>query len=426
MLDPHYLRENPNDVARHLKKRNFQFDVENFIQLEEKRKILQTATQALQNERNQRSKAIGLLKAQGEDIDQLRSEVNVLGQQLEEKKNELDALLAEIEAISLNLPNIPHSSVPEGFSEEDNVEIRRWGDKPVFNFNPKSHDELGEKLGQLDFEASAKLTGSRFVVMKNELAQLHRALIQFMLDVHTIEHHYQEIYVPYMVNADSLFGTGQLPKFEQDLFKIEGEPAYYLIPTAEIPVTNTVRDTILNVEQLPIRYTCHSPCFRKEAGSYGRDTKGMFRQHQFEKVELVCITTPDSSYEILEQLTQHAEAILQKLNLHYRVVNLCTGDLGRGSAKTYDLEVWLPSQNTFREISSCSNFESYQSRRMQARFRDAETQSTKLVHTLNGSGLAIGRTLLAIIENYQDELGRVHIPEVLQTYMKGKKVIALS
>ncbi|AMV13275.1 TPA: serine--tRNA ligase [Legionella pneumophila] len=425
MLDNQLLRENPQYVATQLLKRGFQFDAVTFSQLEEKRKALQVSTQSLQNERNLRSKAIGEAKSRGENIEPMREEVNKLGAKLEQQKTELDEILKQIEVISLSLPNIPHESVPVGKDELDNQEIRKWGDVPAFSFPVKSHDELGEALGQMDFALAAKITGSRFVVMKGHLARLHRALIQFMLDIHIQQHGYQEIYVPYIVNADSLLGTGQLPKFEADLFKLTGDNGYYLTSTSEIPVTNTVREMILSAEQLPIRYVCHSPCFRSEAGSYGKDTKGMIRQHQFEKVELVWITKPEDSYNALEQLTQHAEVILQRLNLPYRVVALCTGDIGAGSAKTYDLEVWLPSQNTYREISSCSNMEAFQARRMKARFRNPDTNEIQLVHTLNGSGLAVGRTLVAIMENYQDEHGNIHIPDALKPYLGGIDIISV-
>ncbi|HFE6394005.1 TPA: serine--tRNA ligase [Legionella pneumophila] len=425
MLDNQLLRENPQYVATQLLKRGFQFDAVTFSQLEEKRKALQVSTQSLQNERNMRSKAIGEAKSRGENIEPMREEVNKLGAKLEQQKTELDEILKQIEVISLSLPNIPHESVPVGKDELDNQEIRKWGDVPAFSFPVKSHDELGEALGQMDFALAAKITGSRFVVMKGHLARLHRALIQFMLDIHIQQHGYQEIYVPYIVNADSLLGTGQLPKFEADLFKLTGDNGYYLTSTSEIPVTNTVREMILSAEQLPIRYVCHSPCFRSEAGSYGKDTKGMIRQHQFEKVELVWITKPEDSYNALEQLTQHAEVILQRLNLPYRVVALCTGDIGAGSAKTYDLEVWLPSQNTYREISSCSNMEAFQARRMKARFRNPDTNEIQLVHTLNGSGLAVGRTLVAIMENYQDEHGNIHIPDALKPYLGGIDIITV-
>ncbi|KTD55479.1 serine--tRNA ligase [Legionella quateirensis] len=423
MLDNQLLREDPQHVASQLLKRGFKFDVKAFSELEEQRKALQVSTQSLQNERNMRSKAIGAAKSRGEDIEPMREEVNQLGVRLEQQKAELEAVLQHIEAIALSLPNIPHESVPVGKDEQDNKEVRRWGTIPEFDFPVKSHDELGDALGQMDFALAAKITGSRFVVMKNQIARLHRALIQFMLDTHTQQHGYQEIYVPYIVNADSLLGTGQLPKFEEDLFKLTGDNGYYLTSTAEIPVTNTVRDTILSVESLPVRYACHSPCFRSEAGSYGKDTKGMIRQHQFEKVELVWITKPEDSYDALEQLTHHAEVILQRLELPYRVLALCTGDMGAGSAKTYDLEVWLPSQNTYREISSCSNMEAFQARRMKARYRNPETNEMELVHTLNGSGLAVGRTLVAIMENYQDKEGSIRIPNVLKPYLGGMEVI---
>ncbi len=423
MLDSQLLREDPKSVAAQLAKRSFKFDVAQFSALEEQRKTLQVDTQALQNERNVKSKAIGEAKGRGEDIEPMHANVAQLGAALEEKKIQLEAVLKQIEQITLMMPNIPHESVPVGKDETENQEVRRWGTAPSFDFAVRSHDELGEALGQMDFALAAKITGSRFVVMKNQLARLHRALIQFMLDTHTQQHGYQEIYVPYVVNADSLLGTGQLPKFEEDLFKLNGDNGYYLTSTAEIPVTNTVRDTIVPVDSLPIRYVCHSPCFRSEAGSYGKDTKGMIRQHQFEKVELVWITKPQDSYSALEQLTQHAETILQHLNLAYRVMALCTGDMGAGSAKTYDLEVWLPSQNTYREISSCSNMEAFQARRMKARYKNPESNEIELVHTLNGSGLAVGRTLVAIMENYQDKQGNIHIPKALQPYLGGMEVI---
>ena len=423
MLDPQLLRDNPQYVAEQLKRRGFHFDAEGFKSLEEQRKILQVETQALQNERNQRSKMIGQAKAQGQNIEAMREEVNQISQELDNKKVELEKVLEQIEAIALSLPNLAHASVPVGQDETSNQEIRRWGEIPQFDFSVKPHDELGEALDQMDFETAAKITGSRFVVLKGELARLQRALIQFMLDIHTSEHSYQEIYVPYIVNAESLLGTGQLPKFEDGLFKLRGEQDYYLISTSEISVANTVRDKILTAESLPIRHVCHSPCFRSEAGSYGKDTKGMIRQHQFEKVELIWITRPEMSYEALEQLVNHAEIILQRLNLAYRVVSLSTGDMNAGAAKTLDLEVWLPSQNQYREISSCSNMEAYQARRMKARYRHPETQDMELVHTLNGSGLAVGRTLVAIMENYQDKEGNIHIPDALQPYLGGLKKI---
>ncbi|KTD48530.1 seryl-tRNA synthetase [Legionella rubrilucens] len=426
MLDPQLLRDDPFAVAEQLARRGFKFDAEAYRQLEEQRKALQVATQSLQNERNKRSKEIGAAVARGENIEAMRAEVNQLGSELEQKKQELETILRQIEQIALSLPNLPHDSAPIGQDETGNVEIRRWGEIPAFDFTVKSHDELGETLGQMDFALAVKITGSRFVVMKNQIAKLHRALIQFMLDIHTLEHGYEEIYVPYIVNADSLLGTGQLPKFENDLFKLEGEGNYYLTSTAEIPVTNTVRDTIIAHEALPLRHVCHSPCFRSEAGSYGKDTKGMIRQHQFEKVELVWITQPEHSFEALETLTRHAETILQRLRLPYRVMALCTGDMGAGSAKTYDLEVWLPSQNTYREISSCSNMTSFQARRMKARYRHPDTQETEWVHTLNGSGLAVGRTLVAIMENYQDKDGNIRIPDALKPYMGDVSLITLN
>ncbi|MFI4962566.1 MAG: serine--tRNA ligase [Legionellales bacterium] len=423
MLDIQLLRENPQGVAEQLKKRGYTFDVLVFSDLEDRRKALQVATQSLQNERNVRSKAIGEAKSRGEDIEPMRAEVNRIATELEHNKTELETVLQHIESIALSMPNIAHESVPVGKDEQDNVELRRWGVPKTLDFEAKPHDELGEALGQMDFALAAKITGSRFVVMKDQIARLHRALIQFMLDIHTQEHGYQEIYVPYIVNSDSLHGTGQLPKFEEDLFRLAGDQGYYLTSTSEIPVTNTVRDTIATADSLPIRYACHSPCFRSEAGSYGRDTKGMIRQHQFEKVELIWITKPEDSYTALDQLTQHAEVILQRLELPYRVVALCTGDLGANAAKTYDLEVWLPSQKTYREISSCSNTEAFQARRMKARYRNQGTGDIELVHTLNGSGLAVGRTLVAIMENYQDKEGNIHVPEALQGYLGGMKVI---
>lgn len=353
----------------------------------------------------------------------MKEEVTRIGAELEQTKKELEIILERISEISLGLPNIPHESVHEGQDESDNLEIRKWGDPKQFDFDVKAHDDLGEQLGMMNFDLAAKITGSRFVVMSSDIARLHRALAQFMMNTHTQLHDYQEIYVPYIVNSDSLKGTGQLPKFEDDLFKLTGEQGYYLTSTAEIPVTNTVRDTIQNVTDLPLKYVCHSPCFRSEAGSYGRDTKGMIRQHQFEKVELVWVTKPEESYDALELLTGHAEEILKQLNLPYRVVTLCTGDMGASAAKTYDIEVWLPSQNTYREISSCSNMESFQARRMQTRYREKNSKETTLVHTLNGSGLAVGRTLVALMENYQDAVGNIQIPDVLQPYMGGQKVI---
>lgn len=423
MLDPHGLRDAPEAVAEQLQKRGFFFDVKLFRALDARRKSLQMATQNLQHERNEQSKRIGQAKARNEEIAPMRSAVARIGAELDAQKKELAEVLRQLDEMSLALPNLPNDSVPVGKTAQENQEIRRWGTIPSFDFPPKSHDELGESFSQMDFALAAKITGSRFVVMKAQLARLHRALIQFMLDIHTELHGYEEIYVPYLVNSASLIGTGQLPKFEDDLFKISGDQPYYLTSTSEIPVTNTVRDTIQSAESLPLRYVCHSPCFRSEAGSYGQDTKGMIRQHQFEKVELVWVSAPEQSYEALEQLTRDAEAILQRLELPYRVVVLCTGDLGASSAKTYDLEVWLPSQNTYREISSCSNMESFQARRMRARYRHPQTGEILLMHTLNGSGLAVGRTLVAVMENYQTQQGQIIVPEVLRQYMGGISVI---
>jgi seryl-tRNA synthetase len=420
MLDPRLLRSDLPAVAAGLARRGFILDVAAIERLETERKAAQTEAERLQAERNARSKAIGQAKARGEDVQPLLDEVASLGERLEAAKARFAAIAEQLDALMLQLPNIPHPSVPDGADETGNVEIKRWGTPKSFPFAPKDHVALGEGLGSMDFAAAAKLTGSRFVVLKSELARLHRALIQFMLDLHTREHGYQEVYVPYMVNADSLRGTGQLPKFEDDLFKLAGESPYYLIPTAEVPVTNLVRDEILDLDGLPLKMVAHTPCFRSEAGSAGRDTRGMIRQHQFEKVELVQIVHPERSYEALEELTAHAETVLERLGLPYRRMLLCSGDMGFGSAKTYDLEVWLPAQDTYREISSCSNFEAFQARRLQARFRNPEGKP-ELVHTLNGSGLAVGRTLVALLENYQDEAGRIAIPEALRPYMGGQQ-----
>lgn len=420
MLDAKLLREEIETVAAHLKTRGYVLDAKAFESLEAKRKGLQVETEQLQSERNTRSKAIGKAKASGEDIAPLLAEVGKLGDDLKAKQHELEALQTEIKAFMLDMPNIPHASTPVGKNESENVEVRRWGEPRKFSFTPKDHVDLGEALGCMDFETAAKISGSRFVVMKGNMAKLHRALTQFMLNLHTTEHGYEEVYVPYLVNEQSLQGTGQLPKFAEDLFKAQDDPAYYLIPTAEVPVTNLLRDTITDADQLPLQFTAHTPCFRSEAGSYGRDTRGMIRQHQFEKVELVHAVKPQDSYEALERLTQHAEAVLQALKLPYRVMSLCTGDIGFSAAKTYDLEVWLPAQNTYREISSCSNMEAFQARRMQARYRDPDTGKPALLHTLNGSGLAVGRTLVAVLENYQREDGRIDIPEALQSLMGGE------
>ncbi len=421
MLDPHILRTDPTGVSRRLKTRGFDFNAAEYMVLEESRKALQVETQRFQQERNQQSKLIGQAKARGEDVTPLLAQVAKLGEYLDEKKRALSVVLEKIEAVALALPNLPDPSVPVGRSEEDNQEIYVSGKPTVFDFEPQSHDALGEALGQMDFGMGSKLAGSRFVVMTGQLAKLQRALTQFMLDVQTQTHGYEEMYVPYLVNAESLQGTGQLPKFGEDLFKIEGDFSYYLIPTAEVPVTNTVRNMILSENDLPKRYVCHSPCFRSEAGSYGKDTKGLIRQHQFEKVELVWFTTPEASAAALETLRRHAEVILELLGLPYRTVALCTGDLGASATKTYDLEVWLPSQNTYREISSCSNMGDFQARRMHARYRAEGASETTFLHTLNGSGLAVGRTLVALLENYQDASGVIHIPDVLHTYMGGVK-----
>jgi len=424
MLDPKRLRNELDEVAAALARRQFMLDKAAFEALEQRRKDLQVRTQELQAERNARSKAIGQAKARGEDIEPLKAAVADLGDQLAEVSAGLDAIQAELDEIIMGIPNIPDVSVPDGASEDDNVEIRRWGEPPVFDFEARDHVDLGAPNDWMDFEAAAKLTGSRFVVMRGPMARLHRALIQFMLDTHTTEHGYQEVYVPYLVNADSLRGTGQLPKFEADLFKVgDEEKPYYLIPTAEVPVTNLMADNIAEADVLPIRMTAHTPCFRSEAGAYGKDTRGLIRQHQFEKVELVQLVRPEDSWAALEALTGHAEAILQKLGLPYRVVTLCTGDLGFSAAKTYDLEVWLPGQGKYREISSCSNFLDFQARRMKARWRNPETGKPELLHTLNGSGLAVGRTLVAILENYQQADGRVRIPEALKPYLGGADLL---
>ena len=419
MLDPKRLRVELDDVAKLLRRRGYQLDVERLRKLETRRKQLQVETQDLQNERNTRSKSIGKAKAAGEDIQPLLEQVAQLGDRLKSAQSELSALQDELQQLLLEIPNLPHESVPDGDNEMDNVEVRRWGDPPVFEFEPKDHVDLGAGLGLLDAETATKLTGARFVVLRGPLARLQRALIQFMLDLHTAEHGYEEVYVPYMVNADSLRGTGQLPKFEADLFALRGEFDYYLIPTAEVPVTNMARDDILDAAALPCRRVAHTPCFRSEAGSYGKDTRGMIRQHQFEKVELVQLVKPQESYHALEALTGHAEEVLRRLRLPYRVVSLCCGDMGFAAAKTYDLEVWLPGQEKYREISSCSNFEDFQARRMQARWRNPDTGKPELLHTLNGSGLAVGRTLVAIMENYQRADGSIDVPAALSGYMDG-------
>jgi len=424
MLDPRLLRTDIDTVAQQLARRGFELDTAAITALEAERKEIQVKTQELQSERNQRSKAIGQAKAKGEDIQPLLDAVADLGDKLKEAEARLASIQDELSGILMGVPNLPDESVPDGKDEEDNVEIRRWGEPRDFDFEPLDHVDVGNRLGGLDFDTAAKLTGSRFAVMTGPVARLHRALIQFMLDMHTTEHDYRETYVPYMVNADSLRGTGQLPKFEEDLFALSGEHEYYLIPTAEVPVTNMVRDEIIEADALPLRFAAHTPCFRSEAGSYGRDTRGMIRQHQFEKVELVQIVHPDASFEALESLTGHAEEVLKRLGLPYRVMNLCAGDIGFSACKTYDLEVWLPGQGKYREISSCSNFRDFQARRMQARWRNPETKKPELLHTINGSGLAVGRTLVAILENYQQADGSVEIPEALQPYMAGMKSLS--
>ena len=422
MLDAKLLRSQPELVAARLQCRQVELDTAKLQVFEEQRKSLQTETETLQAERNAGAKRIGIAKRNGEDVAPIMARMQEVNERLETVKVELDKLQNDINAFSMAIPNLPHESVPQGKGEEDNVEVRRWGNIPQFDFEPKDHADLGEALGLIDFATATKITGSRFSVIKGGLARLQRALTQFMLDLHTTEHGYQEVYVPYLVNADSLKGTGQLPKFEEDLFKLQGEKEFYLIPTAEVPVTNIARDEIIAAEQLPVKYVAHTPCFRSEAGSYGKDTPGLIRQHQFEKVELVQLVRPEDSYQALEELTGHAEKVLQLLGLPYRVMLLCGGDMGFSAAKTYDLEVWLPAQNKFREISSCSNFEAFQARRMQARYRDKDSKP-ELLHTLNGSGLAVGRTLVAILENYQQADGSIRVPEVLQAYMGGIKVI---
>ena len=424
MLENKLLRGSINFVVEQLKRRNFTFDVDEFNNLEDQRKVIQVQTQELQNLRNTKSKAIGQAKASGEAIEPLLEEVSNLGKKLDDVKASLTNLQLKIDEIVMAIPNLPHASVPEGASESDNVELLKWGEPKKFEFKPKDHVDLGEIHG-IDFAAAAKISGARFVVMTGKIAKLQRALTQFMLDHHTEVNGYTETYVPYLVNADSLTGTGQLPKFEADLFKThlhgeEGEAkALYLIPTAEVPVTNIVRDSIIKESDLPLKFVAHTPCFRSEAGSYGRDTRGLIRQHQFEKVELVQISKPTDSYDVLEELTAHAEGILKLLELPYRKVTLCTGDLGFSSAKTYDLEVWLPGQSAYREISSCSCFEGFQARRMQLRWKNSDTKESEYLHTLNGSGLAVGRTLVAVIENYQNADGSITVPKVLHSYMGG-------
>jgi len=422
MLDPNRIRNQLEETAERLSKRGFTLDVATLRDLETERKRIQVHTQELQQQRNTRSKAIGKAKAAGEDIAPLLAEVGQLGDDLKEAETRLGDCQSNLEDILLGVPNLPHSSVPVGKSEADNPEIRRWGEPPAFDFEPKDHVDLGAGLGTMDFEVAVKIASARFVTLRGPMAKLHRALTQFMLDLHTREHGYTEVYVPYLVNADSLRGTGQLPKFKEDLFHISAEDLY-LIPTAEVPVTNIARDRLFEAGEIPCKFVAHTPCFRSEAGSYGKDTRGMIRQHQFEKVELVQFTRPEDSYDALEALTGHAESVLQRLGLPYRVVALCTGDMGFSAAKTYDIEVWLPGQNRYREISSCSNFEDFQARRMKARWRNPDTGKPQLLHTLNGSGLAVGRTLVAVLENYQDKEGNIRIPAVLQPYMGGQTVL---
>lgn len=422
MLDPRLLRGDPEAIADRLKKKHFALDVARLHELETQRKTLQVETEALQNERNTRSKAIGEAKAKGADVEALLEEVGDLGERLDRGKEGLSNVQAALTQLQLAIPNLPDDSVPEGDDEEDNLELRRWREPTRFNFEVKDHVDLGAG-GYLDFEAAARIAGSRFVVIHGDLASLHRALTQFMLDTHVRDYGYEEVYVPYIVNSESLMGTGQLPKFEEEQFKIAGDNDYYLVPTAEVPVTNLVRDQILEDDELPRRFVCHTPCFRSEAGSYGKDTRGMIRQHQFEKVELVHIVRPQDSWQALDELTGHAESILEKLGLPYRAVVLCGGDLGFAAAKTIDLEVWLPGQQRYREISSCSNYLDFQARRLRARYRPANGGRPELVHTLNGSALASGRTLVAVMENYQDVDGRIHVPEVLQPYLGGQAVI---
>ncbi|TDR50544.1 seryl-tRNA synthetase [Halomonas ventosae] len=423
MLDPKLLRSDLDAVAQRLAKRGFVLDTDRLEALESRRRELQARTEFLQAERNTRSKAIGKAKAQGEDIQPLLDEVSNLGNELDSAKARLAKVQTEWDEVVSGLPNLPHESVPVGDSEEENVELHRWGTPPAFDYKVRDHVDLGALKGHLDFELAAKLTGSRFAVMRGPIARLHRALTQFMLDKQTLEHGYEECYVPYMVNEASLHGTGQLPKFGEDLFRLDDERGYHLIPTAEVPLTNFARDEILDHRALPMKLTAHTPCFRSEAGSHGRDTRGMIRQHQFDKVEMVQLVDPATSYEALEEMRGHAEAILQALELPYRVVTLCTGDMGFGAAKTYDLEVWLPSQETYREISSVSNCEDFQARRMQARFRHPEQKKPQLLHTLNGSGLAVGRCLLAVMENHQRADGSIGVPEALRPYMGGVDTI---
>ncbi len=424
MIDPKLLRQATSRVAANLLRRGFQFDTEEYLALEERRKHLQVETQQLQSERNASAKSVGKAKAQGADIEPLLAAVKNMGDRLAASESALQEVQTGLRDIELGLPNLLDDSVPDGVDENDNAEIRRWGEATPFDFVARDHVELGEALGMLNFDAASRISGSRFTIVQGPLARLQRALIQFMLDTHTGEHGYEEMYVPYLVHAEALVGTGNLPKFEQDLFKTDTEIPYYLIPTAEVPLTNLARDEIFEASQLPRRFVAHTPCFRSEAGSYGKDTRGILRQHQFEKVELVQFVEAGQSMAALEELTGHAETILQKLELPYRVVALCAGDVGFGSAKTYDIEVWLPGQDKYREISSCSNYNDFQARRMMARCRNPDTGKPELIHTLNGSGIAAGRALIAVMENYQDADGSIRVPVVLQPYMAGVEILA--
>jgi len=423
MIDPKLIRQSAHEVAANLARRNFEFDADAYLTLEDRRKSLQVEVESLRADKNLSAKSVGKAKAQGEDIEPLLAAVKDLGERLEKSDSALQSVQGELQTIELGLPNMLHDDVPSGSDESDNTEVLVWGDVPQYDFEPRDHVDLGSGLGLLDFDAASRISGSRFVVMRGELARLHRALIQYMLDIHSGEHGYEEVYVPFLVQSDALIGTGQLPRFEDDLFKTVGEPTFFLIPTAEVPVTNLARESILDAADMPRKYVAHTPCFRSEAGSYGKDTRGMIRQHQFEKVELVQMVTPGQSDAALEELTGHAEVILQRLGLAYRKVILCSGDIGFGSYKTYDLEVWLPGQNAYREISSCSNYRDYQARRMQARWRNPESGKPEPMHTLNGSGVAAGRALIAVMENFQEADGSIAVPDVLLPYMAGTKVL---
>ncbi|MEW4982674.1 MAG: serine--tRNA ligase [Cycloclasticus sp.] len=425
MLDPQLLRNNPDDVKKQMQRHGSDLDLDIFNALEKQRKEIQVKTQNLQNERNTRSKSIGMAKAKGEDIQPLLDSVSQLADELKAAEAELQGIQSKLQGIQLSLPNILSEDVPTGKDEEHNIELKQWGAIPAFDFAVKDHVDLGQSLSGIDFEAGAKIAGSRFVTLSGPLARLQRALTQFMLDTHTDHHGYRETYVPYLVNKESLLGTGQLPKFEEDLFKISNDSPYYLIPTAEVPVTNLVRDEIISADNMPLKYVAHTPCFRSEAGAYGRDVRGMIRQHQFEKVELVQIVKASESEQVHEELTHHAESILQALNLPYRLMLLCSGDTGFSATKTYDLEVWLPGQEAYREISSCSNFKDFQARRLKARWRNPETGKPELVHTVNGSGLAVGRTLIAVMENYQQADGSIKVPDALKPYMGHVETITV-